>query len=56
MADIGTIIEALFGMGRATLIDALALFIIRFVFYVFAVCIIMFLCISWQKLLKDQYS
>jgi len=43
MADIGTIIEALFGMGRATLIDALALFIIRFIFYVFAVCFIIFL-------------
>ena len=43
MADIGTIIEALFSMGGVTLIDALGLFIIRFVFYVFAVCIIMFL-------------
>jgi hypothetical protein len=31
MADIDAIIEALFGMGRATLIDALASFIIRFV-------------------------
>jgi hypothetical protein len=43
MADIDVIIEALFGMGRATLIDALASFIIRFVFYVFAVCFIIFL-------------
>jgi hypothetical protein len=43
MIDINTIIEALFGVGRVTLIDALGLFIIRFIFYVFIVCIIIFL-------------
>jgi hypothetical protein len=43
MTDTSTIIEALFGVGGVAPIDALVLFIVRYVFYVFTVCTIILL-------------